>query len=145
MLVLRCIFLVGAFLSVAACEAQRSSYEGFSSGTLAPKFVTVEKFNDANFMREVQFSVRPVVVDCGAPWCGPCRSMAPVVEDLAADYGGTVRFGKLDITTSPRVARQYAVSALPAFLIFKNGRVVQRVIGAQSKQNLKNMIDAAVR
>ncbi|MGB2841379.1 MAG: thioredoxin [Halobacteriota archaeon] len=78
-----------------------------------------------------------VVVDCWAPWCGPCRMVAPVIEELSKEYAGKVVFGKLNVDENPRVAAEYAIMAIPTLFIFKNGEPVDVIQGALPKQYLE--------
>jgi len=78
-----------------------------------------------------------VVVDCWAPWCGPCRMVAPVIEELAKEYAGKVVFGKLNVDENPRVATEFAIMAIPTLFIFKNGEPVDVIQGALPKQYLE--------
>jgi thioredoxin 2 len=90
---------------------------------------------DASFEREVlQAGNRPVVLDCWAPWCGPCRMVAPILDQLAAESGGRYIIGKLNVDENPQTASRYGVQSIPTLLIFKNGSLVDRMIGVQSKQ-----------
>ena len=75
-----------------------------------------------------------VVVDCWAPWCGPCRMISPVIEDLASDYAGKVVFGKLNVDENPAVAAEYGIMSIPTLLLARNGEVVDRLIGAAPRQ-----------
>lgn len=135
-------------LALGACEEGRVVSGSFPGATVLPVRASsggVETFSDADFTRQVLASPRPVLVDCWAPWCGPCRGMEPTVAALAEEWGGTIRVGKLDVTTNPVAARRYGLNSLPAFLVFKNGVVVKRVVGYQAKQNLKGIVEGAVR
>ncbi len=89
---------------------------------------------DDTFEQEVLKSTLPVLVDLWAVWCGPCKAIAPVVEDLATEYEGKVKVMKLDVDSNPRVATTYGVQSIPTLLIFKDGRPAERVIGAVPKQ-----------
>jgi len=81
-----------------------------------------------------------VVIDCWAPWCGPCHMVAPIVEEMARDYAGKVLFGKLDVDENQMVSLQYQIMSIPTLLVFKNGRLVDRIIGATPRQMLEPRI-----
>lgn len=93
----------------------------------------VLEFTDANFQQEVIDSNEPVLVDFWAPWCGPCKLMLPTIEELANDYAGKVRIGKLNTDDNPKTATDYQISAIPSVLLFKGGQVVDRFVGVTSK------------
>ncbi|GJQ33864.1 MAG: thioredoxin [Ignavibacteriaceae bacterium] len=88
---------------------------------------------DQNFETEVLKSSQPVLIDFWAVWCGPCRAIAPVVEQLAGEYEGKVKIGKLDVDENPDTAVKYGVRSIPTLLLFKNGQVVDTIIGAVQK------------
>jgi len=89
----------------------------------------VPEFTDANFQSEVLESDKPVVVDLWADWCAPCRAIAPTIEALSAELADSIKIGKLDITANPNTPPQYGVTAIPTILLFKDGKVVDRIVG----------------
>lgn len=91
---------------------------------------------DATF-KEVVNNHPLVVVDCWAPWCGPCNMVAPVVEELAQNYAGKMLFGKLNVDNNRKVATEYQIMSIPTLLVFKDGRLVDRIVGAMPKQMLE--------
>lgn len=100
----------------------------------------VKEFTDANFDAEVLKSSTPTLVDFWAVWCGPCRAIAPIVEGLANTYAGKVKVGKLDVDHNQRVAAQYGVRSIPTLFLFKDGKVVEQLVGAgpQTKQKIED-------
>jgi len=103
----------------------------------------VTEFTDDNFDTEVLQAGEPVLVDFWAPWCGPCRQIAPLIEELAGENAGSVKFGKLNIDDSPGSAQNYGVSSIPTLMVFKAGEVVERFVGIQPKARLQEALDAA--
>ncbi|HEV3005082.1 MAG TPA: thioredoxin [Pirellulales bacterium] len=103
----------------------------------------VVELTDGNFQAEVLDSSQPVLVDFWAPWCGPCRMIAPLVEELASEYAGSVKVGKLNIDDSPTAAGNFGVSSIPTLMVFKGGQVVERFVGVQPKNRLQKALDAA--
>lgn len=101
-------------------------------------------FTDDNFQTEVLNSDQPVLVDFWAAWCGPCRMIAPVIEELARDYDGKAKIGKLDVDNNQRVAMQYGIRSIPSLLIFKGGKVVDQIIGAVPKAHISSKLESAV-
>lgn len=104
-----------------------------------PVFNKPVEVTDATLI-EVVSNNSLVVVDCWAPWCGPCYIVAPVVEELARDYAGKILFGKLNVDENRRTAMQHQIMSIPTMLVFKNGKLVDRIIGAMPKQMLEPKI-----
>lgn len=100
------------------------------------------EFSDATFEKEVINNDKVTLVDLWAEWCGPCRMMTPIVEELAHEYKGRAVIGKLNVDDNPEVPTQYNVRGIPTFLLFKNGELKGKIVGAQSKQVLKDQIEA---
>jgi len=101
-------------------------------------------FTDDNFATEVLQSDKPVLVDFWAVWCGPCKMIAPIVEELAGEYEGKAKVGKLDVDNNQESAIKYGVRSIPTVLIFKGGKVVDTIIGAVPKVQIKQKLEAAV-
>lgn len=102
---------------------------------------TVE-FTDSNFEEEVLKSEHPVLVDFWAEWCGPCRMIGPVVEEMASEYAGKAKIGKVNVDHNPEVSVKYGIRSIPALMIFKNGQVVDQIIGAVPKTHLTKQLEA---
>jgi len=102
------------------------------------------EFTDANFDQEVLKSNQPVLVDFWAPWCGPCKIIAPIVAEISTEYAGKLKVGKLNTDDNQGVAARYGVMSIPTVMIFKNGEMVARIVGAQPKQALTGKIDAVL-
>jgi thioredoxin 1 len=105
---------------------------------------SINEFTDGNFEAEVVNSTEPVLVDFWAPWCGPCRQIAPMIEELSAENQGSVKIGKVNIDDNPQAAQQYGVSSIPTLMLFKGGEVVERFVGIQPKARLQEALDAHV-
>jgi thioredoxin 1 len=104
----------------------------------------VGKVSDATFEAEVLKSTEPVVVDFWAEWCGPCRMIAPALEEIAGSLNGKVKIVKLNVDENPAVAAKYGIMSIPTLMLFKNGELASRQVGAAPKQKLEQWITAAV-
>jgi len=103
---------------------------------------SVHELSDATFEQEVLNAEQPVLVDFWAPWCGPCRMVGPVVEELATENAG-VKVVKINIDDSPNTAAGYGISSIPTLMVFKGGQVVDRFVGVQPKKRLQEALDQA--
>ena len=106
--------------------------------------MAVGKVSDSTFESEVLKATSPVVVDFWAEWCGPCRSIAPALEEIAGSLGPRVKGVKLNVDENPQTAAKYGIQSIPTLMIFKNGQLASRQIGAAPKQKLEQWITAAV-
>ena len=106
--------------------------------------MTVGKVSDATFDSEVLKATEPVVVDFWAEWCGPCRMIAPALEEIAGTLNGKVKIVKLNVDENPRTAAKYGIQSIPTLMIFKDGQMASRQIGAAPKQKLEQWITTAV-
>ncbi len=95
---------------------------------------------DDSFAREVLIPDSSVLVDCWAPWCGPCRKLGPVMEELASDYASAVKIAKLNVDENPDIASQYGIRSIPTMLFFKDGKLVQRLVGALPKEEVEKSL-----
>jgi len=104
----------------------------------------VIEFNDQNFDSDVLKADTPVLVDFWATWCGPCKAIAPIVEEIANEFSGQVKVGKMDVDSNNQVAMKYGIRSIPTLLLFKNGEVVDQVIGNVGKDSIEGMISKAL-
>lgn len=101
----------------------------------------VLEFSDSTFQQDVLDNSQPVLVDFWAPWCGPCKMLAPTIEDLAGQYAGKVSIGKMNTDENPQTATKYRVSAIPTVMLFKSGEVVEKFVGVTPKDRFAAAID----
>jgi len=121
------------------CGAKLAASAGNGKST-KPLTVT-----DSTFQNDIlQASGTPTLVDCWAPWCGPCRVVGPIMDQLAAESDGRYRIAKLNVDENPLTASRYQIGSIPTMLIFKNGALVDRIVGAQSKQLIAERLDRAL-
>jgi thioredoxin 1 len=99
---------------------------------------------DGNFETEVLQSDQPVLIDFWAPWCGPCRMVAPIVEELAKDFGGKVKIMKLNVDSNPATAAKYGIFSIPTILIFKGGQVATQIVGAMPKKHYVDKLNEMI-
>lgn len=106
--------------------------------------MSVAHLTDANFDQEVLKSNIPVLVDFWAAWCGPCRMVGPIIEELSNDYQGRFKMTKLDVDANPQKSSQFGIRSIPTMMIFKNGQIVDTLIGAMPKPAIAARLDAAI-
>ena len=102
------------------------------------------EIEEAKFEEAVLKAASPILVDFWAPWCGPCRMVAPVVDELAEEYGDRVGFVKINVDDNPKIASQYGVMSIPTLIIFKDGAPVSNIVGFRPKNELKKSLDEAL-
>ena len=103
----------------------------------------VKEFTDANFEQEVINSDTPVLVDFWAEWCMPCRMLAPTIDELASEYSGKVKIGKVDTDSNRDVSVKFGISAIPTIILFKNGQIQKKFVGLTRKEDFKAALDSA--
>lgn len=116
----------------------------YSSRFSIPPLSMAKPISDAEFQTEVLGSSLPVVIDFWAPWCGPCKAMLPIVEELTKDLDGKVKFVKMNVDENLETPSKFGVMSIPTFVVFKNGDAVKTFIGAKSKEDFKREIEAAI-
>ena len=104
----------------------------------------VLEFTDSNFNSEVLQSGIPVLVDFWAEWCGPCKAIAPTVGEIANDYNGKIKVGKVNVDTNQKIAMEYGIRSIPNLLIFKDGTILNQVVGSVQKDSITKLLDEAL-
>jgi thioredoxin 1 len=107
-------------------------------------FMSDLNFTDGDFKAQATESAQPVVVDFWAPWCPPCRMVTPIIDELAKEFAGKVKIGKINVDENPQTAGQYNVMSLPSVILFKNGQPIRTMVGAQSKEDYKQAIEQLI-
>ena len=124
------------------CGAKLEAFATAGNDQDAKPFV----ITDQTFEKEVmQTKGRPVLIDCWAPWCGPCRMISPILDELAAESQGRYRIAKLNVDENPQTSSHFRIASIPTLLIFKNGQLVDRIIGVQPKQAIAERLGIAAR
>ncbi|HOD18388.1 MAG TPA: thioredoxin [Candidatus Cloacimonadota bacterium] len=106
--------------------------------------MALREFNQANFEAEVINSALPVLVDFWASWCGPCRAISPVVDKLAEEMEGKVKFGKVNVDEEPALASRYSIMSIPSLLIFKQGKVVEQIVGLTTIDKIREKLNSVL-
>jgi thioredoxin 1 len=107
--------------------------------------MSIQHFTDANFKKEVLEASLPILVDFWAQWCGPCKMIAPAIEELAKEYSGKIKIGKVDVDSNPKTASHYGIMSIPTLMFFNKGQVTSQLVGALNKAQLKKKIDESLR
>ena len=103
--------------------------------------MSIQHLNDSNFNTEIANSRQPVLVDFWAEWCGPCKMIAPILDEVAKEYEGKVKVAKLNVEEGQSIASKFGVMSIPTLMLFKNGQVIKQVVGAVSKSQLREILD----
>jgi thioredoxin 1 len=144
--VLRCAIAGGfpvlpALIHLKAVSSRPTSHHNIGEVKMAGNIVDI---NDSNFEKEVIQSEKPVMVDFWAPWCGPCKAIGPVVETLAGDYDGKVKFAKCNVDDNPITPSKYGIKAIPTLIFFKGGSVVDQITGMVARARLEESLTKLV-
>ena len=104
----------------------------------------INELDKDTFQKNVIDAQKPVLVDFWAPWCGPCRAVGPIVEELAQEYNGKVEFGRVNVDEAPAIASSYGIMSIPTLIVFKEGKPFEQIIGYKPKNELKKLLDNAL-
>jgi thioredoxin 1 len=107
-------------------------------------FAMAIEINENNFVQEILSSDKPVLVDFWAPWCNPCKMLFPVIEELAAEYNGKVKVGKVNTDENMHLSSEFQIVSIPCLILFKEGRTLHRMVGCVSKNDIKKIIDSVL-
>ena len=104
----------------------------------------INEFTDKNFNSEVLQSDKPVLVDFWAEWCGPCKAIAPTIGEIASEYNGTIKVGKVNVDNNQQIAMEYGIRSIPSLLIFKDGTIVNQIVGSVQKDSITKLLNEAI-
>lgn len=104
----------------------------------------IVQLDDASFEAEVISSDKPVLVDFWAPWCGPCKALAPVIEEISSEYVDKIKVGKVNVDENPEISMKFGIRSIPTLIVFKNGEVQDQIIGAVPKSEIENALQKVV-
>lgn len=104
----------------------------------------VHEFTDENFDNDVEQSDLPVLIDFWAVWCGPCKAIAPVIDEIAGEFDGKIKVGKVDVDKNQKIAMKYGVRSIPTLLVLKDGEVVNQIVGAVPKENITDVLNEVI-
>lgn len=128
--------VLGLFVSLVGCGVPVSNSSRNASRPAGTEAVTPVTLTSAAFQQEVLGNSQVVMVDCWAPWCGPCRALGPVIDEIAGEFHGKAVVGKVNIDEEPDLAEEYEITSIPTLLFFKNGQLVDRIVGVYPKEDI---------
>ena len=134
------------FSSSVVAENYTFEIEGVSLGDSLLDYMSknVHEFTDENFETDVTQSDLPVLIDFWAAWCGPCKAIAPLIDEIAGEYQGKIKVGKVDVDQNQNTAMKYGIRSIPTLLLMKNGEIVDQIVGAVPKGNITDILNKAV-